>query len=186
MNDLIYYLGMLAPSLFIVVVLIFFFGEAVKLRIKMLGRQRLGYGVVEIVHRNGRRIPYAVKFGREIKIGKKYIFKPKFDEKHVFLNEFGMKTIAFNIRSIEPISIEKDKPLEVGEEHQLTPNEPPKMVVTDPEEDLQSHMAYFQAGLMKGWSATERLEKLVMLCIMVSVASVAIGIFTLYKMGAFG
>lgn len=215
-------IGWAASFVFILVALVFFFGEPIKLRAKMFGRSRMGYGVLEVIHRNGRRIPYAVKFQNEIKIGK-FLFKPKFDHKHVFRNEFGMPTIQFNVRSVEPLPIEndekkekeeeeykpdkaiqgklnklkhivfnkehktfEDKCVEVGEELQLKPNQPPKSVITDPMEDLQSHMAYFQAGLLKGGGLSDRLMMLLYVCMVASIASAGMLLFLMYYLKVFG
>lgn len=188
--------------LFIVVALVFFLGEAVKLRVMMFGRQRFGYGVLEVIQRNGRRVPHAVKFEREINVGN-YLFKPKFEDKYIFRNEFGMPTIQFNVRSVEPIETNPDNPENLGSgeeneeaettestvvglEHQIKANEPPESIMTDPKEDLQSHMAFFQAGLLKGGGLSGKLEKLVYFCLLASIASAGMVGFLLYHLKVFG
>jgi len=189
MSEFWIYAGWGASMLFVVVALVFFLGEAVKLRILMFGRQRFGYGVLEIIERNGRRVPHAVKFEREIKVGN-YLFKPKYLDKYIFRNEFGMPTIQFNVRSIEPIKINPGNPeeaeIEVDSKHQIKVNEPPESVVTDPKEDLQSHMAFFQAGILKGGGLSGKLEKLLYLCLLASVASAGMVGFLLYHLKVFG
>jgi hypothetical protein len=179
---------------FIVILLIFFLGETFKLRIMMLGRQRSGYGVIEIIHRNGRRTLHPKKFEREVTVGN-FLFKPKYDQEHLFRNEYGMPTVQFNVRSIENIPIvnpemqDKDskgkKPIEVPENCQTKPNKPP-MVLTDPAEDLQSHMAFYQMGLLKGGGLNEKLFLLLVIAVIMIVIFGGVNAYGMYKLGAFG
>jgi hypothetical protein len=182
---------------FIVLILIFFLGESFKLRIMMLGRQRMGYGVLEIIHRNGRRTLHAVKFEREVKVGN-FLFKPKYDNEHLFRNEYGMPTVQFNVRSVENVPIvdstpakddkskgkKKPEPIIVDANLQVKPNEPP-MVLTDPAEDLQSHMAFYQAGLLKGGGLNEKLFLLMVVSVILMAVSIGISAYGMYKLGAF-
>jgi len=188
---------------FIVLILIFFLGEAFRLRISMLGRQRMGYGVLEIIHRNGRRTQHAVKFEREVKVGD-FLFKPKYDQEHLFRNEYGMPTVQFNVRSIENVPvINKDErsfteklkgkekkqpkqpgPIVVDESLQVKPNKPP-LVLTDPAEDLQSHMAFYQAGLLKGGGLNEKLFMVLIIAVILIVVCLGINAYGFYQLGAF-
>ena len=109
-----------------------------------------------------------------------------------------MPTVQFNVRSIENVPIinndaedtkdkgkaKKKEPIEVPESLQVKPNKPP-LVLTDPAEDLQSHMAFYQAGLLKGGGLNEKLFMVLIIAVVLIVVCIGVNAYGFYQLGAF-